>query len=286
MRFACFALVGIVACTAVNFNILSWNVHWQCGSNFIKDCRDAATKTLVDHATTYNADVIVAVELEETSSTAIDLPSHGLDTDQEHWTQVNGSCVGAPGKTGDAIALALRSGHKVLASSGGCLGGHAGGVYKPDARAFVVALVKPAQAVAGCDAGLCIVGIHSPHVDITEGSDKVEKVCGDARHSCTIGIGDWNAPFSVQPFCNFTVHDRWEQLVGPEPASGLVAHPDENTCCYPESKYQGWDDHVVSNVPKAQFGESSIVLPYAMTKFSNDTEEHRAIFVELALPAA
>ena len=93
-------------------------------------------------------------------------------------------------------------------------------------------------------------------------------------------------PRSVQPFCNFTVHDRWEQLVGPEPASGLVAHPDENTCCYPESKYQGWDDHVVSNVPKAQFGESSIVLPYAMTKFSNDTEEHRAIFVELALPAA
>ena len=56
-------------------------------------------------------------------------------------------------------------------------------------------------------------------------------VCGSARKSCTVGIGDWNAPVSKQAFCNYTVADRWGQLVG-----GGITHgvPDELTCCYPD----------------------------------------------------
>ena len=78
-----------------------------------------------------------------------------------------------------------RSGGFVI--GGGCLGGDAGGGYRPDARAFAVALVKPpAPGVPGCEAGLCIIGLHAPHVDITEGADTVAAVCGEARHKCTV----------------------------------------------------------------------------------------------------
>jgi hypothetical protein len=39
-------------------------------------------------------------------------------------------------------------------------------------------------------------------------------------------------------FCNYTVEDRWAQLLGRRPAAdGLAAAPDENPCCFPESRY-------------------------------------------------
>jgi hypothetical protein len=100
-------------------------------------------------------------------------------------------------------------------------------------------------------------------------------VCGEARHQCTVAVGDWNAPVSRQPFCNFTVRDRWEQLLGGGGGGAegevavsvgtgagvgqLIAAPDENTCCFPESKYRGWDDHAVTSIPGATV--SATVLP-------------------------
>eukprot|EP01049_Picozoa_sp_SAG25_P021979 SAG25_NODE_8476_length_420_cov_0.641745_1_plen_68_part_00 len=29
---------------------------------------------------------------------------------------------------------------------------------------------------AGCEAGICLIGLHAPHIDITEGADKVAAV--------------------------------------------------------------------------------------------------------------
>ena len=266
-------IIGAVASS--NWGVFSWNVHWQCGSNYISGCREAATKQLLQLAHEQNANVVVAVELEVSESQPIDLRSHGLASG---WAQINGSCSSHETSGGDAMALALGPGFGVLKSDGGCLGGHAGGAYRADSRAFAVALVTPPNPVAACP-NVCVIGLHSPHVDITLGGDKVAQVCGEARHRCTVAAGDWNAPASKQPFCNYTVAERWGQLVGG--ADALWAGPDELTCCYPNSKYHGWDDHVVTNVQGAH--GTAHVLPYQMSRFSNDTEEHMPIFVELVL---
>ena len=62
-------------------SILSWNVHWQCGSDHIPGCRAAATKRFVDLAHNAHASIVLSVELEQTSSTPVDLPSHGLGSE-------------------------------------------------------------------------------------------------------------------------------------------------------------------------------------------------------------
>ena len=290
---------GAASGTPLNLTVLSWNVHWQCGSDHIPRCRSAATSKIIELAAKHAANVIVAVELEHNDTAPIDLPSHGLPTAYPRWAQVNGTCPGAPGKTGDALALVLgsdwelqqvyRNGKYEALADGGCLGGDAGGVYKADARAFAVALAKPPQpGVKGCEKGVCLIGLHSPHIDITKGADKVAAVCGEARHKCTVAVGDWNAPFSKQPFCNYTVQDRWGQLLGAASQTAkLVAAPDENTCCFPESKYLGWDDHAVTNIAGATV--SATALPYQMGGaggFGKDTEEHKPIVATVQLPTA
>ena len=169
--------------------VLSWNVHWQCGSDHIPGCREAATERLLQLAQENRADFIVTVELEESVSQPIDLRSHGLSSG---WTQVNGSCPGNASNGGDAMAMAVGPGFSVLKADGGCLGGHAGGVYKADSRAFAVALVRPPTPVVAACPALCVIGLHSPHVDVTLGADKVERVCGDARYACVVAAGDWN----------------------------------------------------------------------------------------------
>eukprot|EP01048_Picozoa_sp_COSAG05_P000978 COSAG05_NODE_31_length_28416_cov_170.150652_1_plen_1216_part_10 len=291
------SLAGAASGTPLNLTVLSWNVHWQCGSDHIPRCRSAATSKIIELAAKHAANVIVAVELEHNDTAPIDLPSHGLPTAYPRWAQVNGTCPGAPGKTGDALALVLgsdwelqqvyRNGKYEALADGGCLGGDAGGVYKADARAFAVALAKPPQpGVKGCEKGVCLIGLHSPHIDITKGADKVAAVCGEARHKCTVAVGDWNAPFSKQPFCDYTVQDRWGQLLGAASQTAkLVAAPDENTCCFPESKYLGWDDHAVTNIAGATV--SATALPYQMGGaggFGKDTEEHKPIVATVQLP--
>lgn len=261
--------------------ILSWNVHWQCGSDYIKGCRANATERFIQLQQETRADVVLAVELEATDTQPVDLVAAGMG---DHWKQVSAGCAAVGTGSGDAIALLLDTAqYKVEASSGGCLGGKAGGPYKADARAFAVALVTPLQKkVAGCKK-LCMVGVHSPHVAITNGSDTVAAVCGDVKDTCTVAVGDWNAPVSHQPFCNYTVADRWSQLVG-GPASALYGVPDQLTCCYPNTKYNGWDDHVVTNIAGTSHSMAE-TFPYQMSAFSNDTEEHHPIFVDLLLKA-
>ena len=285
----------------LQLSVLSWNVHWQCGSNHLQGCRAAATKRLAELAKSHSVDMVVAIELEHNDTEPIDLPSHGLGT---AWWQMNGSCpADKAGASGDALALAIHpafdtgwtpvvksfsAGNPTYAIDGGCLGGDSGGSYNADARAFVVALLDPPEpSVKGCEAGVCFIALHAPHIDITKGADKVARVCGESRHHCTVAVGDWNAPISKQSFCNFTVADRWSQLLG-EPPSGargsgsLVGAPDENTCCFPESKYHGWDDHLVTNIRGASV--SATVLDYQMVSFGSDTEEHKPIIVSVTLP--
>jgi len=243
----------------LDLTVLSWNVHWQCGSDHLPGCRAAATARVAELADAHGATVVVAIELEHNDTAPIDLPAHGLGGGHyPAWLQVNGSCPGAAGGApGDAIALAFKpyvglgpgwspvvksyaAGQPVYAAGGGCLGGDGGGPDpwdKADSRAFAVALLKPpSPGVAGCEAGLCVIALHSPHVDITKGADTIAEVCGEARHQCTVAVGDWNAPISKRSFCNFTVSDRWGQLLGDEHPTTLIGAPDENTCCFPESK--------------------------------------------------
>lgn len=225
----CALLHAAAADPPLGLSVLSWNIHWQCGSDHhMPGCREAATAKVVALAKSHSVGMVVAVELEHNDSSPIDLPSHGLVTESyPSWVQINGSCPGAGTAPGDTLALAFdrAKGWNPVKSYGGCLGGANGGPDpwdKADARAFVVALLKaPTPGVAGCEAGICVIALHSPHVKITEGADKVAEVCGEARHSCTVAVGDWNAPISKQTFCNYTVADRWGQLLG-EPPSGAA----------------------------------------------------------------
>lgn len=273
-------LLAAGAGAASPLRLLSWNVHWQCGSDHIKGCRDAAAARLAELARGAGAGVVAAIELEADSETPLDLTLRGL----QGWSQVNGSCPGAAGRTGDALALAVAPGYTVAASGGGCLGGATAGGYTADARAFAVARVVPPAPVRGCGAGVCLVALHSPHINITEGAAVVARVCGPQRHACTVAMGDWNAPIWAAPPAwehGANATDRWAQLIGgPEPAVGA---PDVNTCCYPESKYRGTDDHVLTNIPGAAV-QGARALGYQMMA-TNDTEEHMPVAVNLTLPS-
>jgi len=266
-----------------NLRIMSWNVHWQCGSDHIQGCRADAIKRFVTLAHDNAVNVLVSVELEANGTTPINLPTQGL----HGWSQVNGSCAPpTPEQSGDVAAVSLAPGFKVLASDGGCLGGQdAWWGQKADARAFAVALVEPPSPVAGCPKGLCIIGLHAPHNNITLGQDKVQRVCGEARHGCTVASGDWNAPVTTPSIINpvqWDVTTLWARLLG-NMTTPLVALPNENTCCYPAYRYLGWDDHVVSDIPGA-VAAGVKVLPYQMKV--GDTEEHMPILVNLSLPEA
>lgn len=47
---------------------------------------------------------------------------------------------------------------------------------------------QPAAQINGCAAGLCVIGLHAPHGDITNAhvATKVQSVCGDAAESCVV----------------------------------------------------------------------------------------------------
>ena len=291
-------------------SIVSWNTHWQCGSDYIKGCRANATGVLIALAKQFDADVVVSIEIEASSSTPValtsassaptippTLPAAKSANAATGWTQINGSCPGLNGATGDAMALLIN--HRrfhvaqsksptVISSGGGCLGGDAGGVYKADARAFAVALLTPSTPIAGCPHGVCFIGLHAPHINITDptGIATVARVCelsNPGAMKCIIGVGDFNAPISKQPFCDYTVADRWEQLLsgGSVESTITAAGPDAMSCCYPQSKYMGWDDHVATSVVGASV-TSAQLLGYEMKQ--GDTEEHMPIAVTLALP--
>jgi hypothetical protein len=169
-------------------SVFSWNVHWQCGSDFLRGCRAFAAERFVNLTRAVRASIAVAIELESNSTTPLALDAPGR---LEGWQTVAGSCAPTPpSATGDALMLAIDpSKWNVEASGGGCLGGVSGYGYKADSRAFAVASVRPATPVQGCPT-LCVVGLHAPHVNITMGAATVERVCRAARKGCVLAAGD------------------------------------------------------------------------------------------------
>jgi len=293
LLFCSYADALVPRAPVLEVTLFTWNVHWQCGSDFIQGCRETAVsrfKALLNEST---ADIAVAIEIESSgnSSETLDFTTAGSPLAQ--WNQVNGSCPGANGQPGDVVALLIQPHFKLHRSGGGCLGGSSGGNYTADARAFAVALVQPHVPVRGCEAtGLCVIGLHAPHINITQGMPTVERVCAAAKAQCVVAAGDWNAPVEYtpsQPWQAGNVSQYLSQLLD-TPAPGIsVAVPDVNSCCYPQSKYLGVDDHVVTNVPNSTAAAVHL-YPYQMgpmflPKVVN-TEEHRPLAVKLELPAA
>eukprot|EP00927_Polykrikos_kofoidii_P086081 TRINITY_DN9537_c0_g1_i2.p2 TRINITY_DN9537_c0_g1~~TRINITY_DN9537_c0_g1_i2.p2 ORF type:complete len:296 (+),score=29.24 TRINITY_DN9537_c0_g1_i2:80-967(+) len=261
-----------------SLNVLSWSIHWQCGSK--AGCREMAAGRLIQLGSQQNADIIVAIEFEENKWTPFDLTSAGL----LGWTQVPGSCASPDRKHGDALSLDLAPGFTVLAHGGGCLGG-----LGTSTRAFAVARVVPPFEVAGCDS-LCVIGVHMPHDSVTLGQDLILDVCGqDIATRCSVVAGDWNAPVTFHdfPIDNHTMDELWAQLVPDSQPLSIMA-PDEMTCCFPDNKYAGYDDHVATNIAAAYL-EHSHVFPYQIMQggiHGTDTEEHKPVCVTLGLPIA
>ena len=281
---ACFTATSVAVSTTpggstFELPILSWNVHWQQGSDFIKGGRAAALTKLAQLVQQSGSSITAAIELETTSTEPVARNWPG-------WEQVNGSCPPLPGKkTGDTLLLAFNSSQfRLLAHGGGCLGGDSGRGYTADSRAFAVARVEPPEPVVGCPDGLCLLALHSPHINITNGTSTFTKVCGDEPTRCLVAMGDFNAPVKhrLPPYPPITIVDRLNQLMGAVGAPLSVAAPDVNTCCYPEKKYLGIDDHIATNIANAALLQSQ-VFPYQL-KLSNDTEEHMPIAVTMALP--
>lgn len=274
----------------VNVNVFSWNVHWQCGSNYLPGCREYALERYVDLTLASAASIAVSIELESNSTTPLDLDSTKR---LKGWKMVPGSCSPTPpSATGDALMLAIDPAKWVVqASGGGCLGGASGFGFKADSRAFAVAAVRPVVPVLGCPI-MCIIGLHAPHVNITMGAATVERVCGASREGCVVAAGDWNAgvrPRTWWSVPNSTVAARWAELIssdGRAPALSVAA-PDVNSCCYPETKYLGPDDHVATDVRGATLLVAT-ALPYQLGPALglSDTEEHMPIHVALTLPSS
>uniref|UniRef100_A0A7S0ZP53 Endonuclease/exonuclease/phosphatase domain-containing protein n=1 Tax=Noctiluca scintillans TaxID=2966 RepID=A0A7S0ZP53_NOCSC len=272
-------MFGLGRCVTV----LSWSVHWQCGS--YPSCRTVAEQRLLELTSETDPDFVVAIELEKDANTPINLTSAGLGG----YASVPGSCVGAPGHAGDAVALGVAPGYTVVASGGGCLN-----AFNESARAFAVALVTPPAPVEGC-AELCVVGLHAPHGYINNGSDIVAETCGEAALNCAIAAGDWNvfidyanwpADFFEPVPAGFpNVSQVWTMLV-PSTTPLTVQTPDRRTCCYPDNLHWGYDDHLVTNV-KGVTNVTWNVFPYQVMEGSlagNDTEEHKPLMVRFDLP--
>jgi len=240
-----------------------WNVHWQCslglqGSG--ADCKRKAGDRFVQLARAAKAQIVVSIELSDGESQPVSLIGLGL----AGWSQVNGPCRNGHG---DSAALAFSPGWRVEASGGGCLR------LDSDGRAFAVARVTPPSPVQGCPS-LCVLAVHSPHTAITSGGTVVSRVCGAAAASCTVAMGDWNAPAD-------RIGPLWAALIGG--AAPTLTAPNERTCCFPASEFQGVFDHVSTNVAGAG-AESYVVHPNQITE-ENPLEQHNPVQVHLLLPA-
>jgi len=203
---------------SVKVSTFFWNVHWECsvgeaaGSH--PDCKEKVGKRFVELASQAGADIVFSCMLADSRTKPSQLKDFGL---AEGWTQVDGPCV-TPYGGGDTTALAFGPGWRVDASGAGCLR------HDHDARAFAVALVEPPSPIQDCPK-LCVLGVHAPHSQITQGNELVEKVCGAAAKTCSIAMGDWNIRASE-------VGKHWQALIGGPVPEEVV--PDVKTCCWPE----------------------------------------------------
>jgi len=243
-----------------------WNVHWECSMGArgaSKTCKHEIGSRFRELAAAAGAEIVASVELEDSPHKPASFAQFGF----HRWTQVDGPCRRG-WNNGDAAALAFAPGWRVQKSSGGCLR------KDYDIRAFAVALVVPPKPVKGCPR-LCVVAIHAPHQAIDDGKDTVQDVCGAAVERCTIAMGDWNVPAEQ-------VGRLWEQAIGG--STPQEAHPNERTCCYPESHHYGVFDHIATNIDGAIHANQT-VHPYQLTHL-NPVKQHKAVAARLLLPAA
>eukprot|EP00933_Yihiella_yeosuensis_P042278 TRINITY_DN3682_c0_g2_i1.p1 TRINITY_DN3682_c0_g2~~TRINITY_DN3682_c0_g2_i1.p1 ORF type:complete len:442 (+),score=57.51 TRINITY_DN3682_c0_g2_i1:160-1485(+) len=241
-----------------------WNVHWECSlaaRGASSRCKHRVGRRFARLALQENAQIAASIELSNGMSEPADLVGYGLTG----WTQVNGPCSHHSGG-GDSAALVFAPGWIVQDKGGGCLRDDG------DTRAFAVARVVPPRAVPGCSS-LCVVAIHAPHQAINAGKPIVDKVCGDSARSCGIAMGDWNIPASG-------VSRLWANLIGGR--APMWAHPDERTCCFPDSHHFGIFDHLATNIPGATHNGHT-VYPYQLLE-ENPRKQHKAVSVTLVVP--
>ncbi|CAE7945553.1 unnamed protein product, partial [Symbiodinium sp. KB8] len=143
-------------------------------------------------------------------------------------------------------------------------------------RGLAVLLVKPPNPVSNCET-LCVMAVHPGHKPIQSGQSIVESVCGDARVSCAIAVGDWNVDAAGVTGGSF---DSWHRLVGGNPPSFVV--PDSETCCYPSTCCKF--DHAVTNIYGAQVVKFQ-VWGYQLTDEFSMQEEHMPVSVRFTVPA-
>jgi len=253
----------------VKVSAFFWNVHWECSvgaaAKAHKDCKEMVGRRFVELAAETGADIVFSAMLEDSLAVPSKLKDFGL---AEGWTQADGPCYHSDGgrEYGDATALAFGPAWHVNASGGGCLR------HDRDARAFAVALVVPPTPIQSCPL-LCVVGVHMPHNQSTQGSRIVRDVCGALAGTCSIAMGDWNVPAAQ-------VGERWAGLIGGAAPSEVV--PDVRTCCWPEEQHFGSIDHIATNVEGARhLGQA--VHGYQHTHLS-PWVQHKAVSAHVELP--
>jgi hypothetical protein len=203
----------------------SWNVGNECSST--PSCREAATAYLANGTGSNpmafepsEIAVFGTIGLLAADSTAVDLTQYGY-LKGKGYTQVDGLCHAGHKLGNDAASLTFRPGFTVVKKGGGCLSkGGLLGTSKP--HAFAVALVKPPKVnkinkinkylggiVKNCQEGVCMVAVNVPVDGVAQGADKIAAVCGDARHHCTVGLGDFAGSGGIT-----SIGYHWKQLIG------------------------------------------------------------------------
>jgi len=210
----------------------AWNVGEACGSNSVAGCREAAVDYLTSTAGVYRGysptefQVMVALGLLGDDGQAFDLTQQNY-LKGKNYTHFGGVCNGYhKDQIPSAVSVTLLSGYQILSKGAGCLVAEKDSA-KESPKGFAVALIKPPPPngvfggqVKFCPDGFCLVALNAPSgAAITAGSDVVAKVCGEARHVCTVAVGDFN----VSP--EHSYEDRWAQLIGTPPTGPLGGAP-------------------------------------------------------------
>jgi len=268
--------------TADKVKIIHHKVGWACSEHAggaATTCRDTVGKALVEQAKAYPADIVAAIQLQETDlDMPMSLACYGLeDTNKKAYTQVDGIC-----DKGDTVTLAFKPAWKVMAHSGGCLD-KTGLDTNGKPHAFAVALVTLGDKKIGSCQNLCVVLINAAN-DITNGKTTIENTCGSAQTKCTVMLGDWGTPW--EPSGNKVgVKKLWGKLLdGSANAISGVPSPatDKLTCCYGQDNVAF--DHVATNFDHTQ-KEEVTTLDY-LGKDQKPTNEHKPIKVELTVKNA
>lgn len=91
-----------------NLRIFSWNIHWQCGSDYIKGCCAKALQKFQDLVKVTQSDIALAIELEVDSDHPFDIVFSAPFFKEGKCTQVNGTYPApspSPSSSGDTLAL-------------------------------------------------------------------------------------------------------------------------------------------------------------------------------------